>query len=144
MAHDSRQNQQGLEDNTQLKSREAVRVFATFAGLFENRRKQLRFTQGAGNVEGSITVRQGTQIMPIVPKVMRKHPGLAARGLHVEHHVVEPTEFPERELLQHNIFLYTGPAAQAEIKSPEFTGTQWMRPGSLWIMPREVDTVSAS
>jgi AraC family transcriptional regulator len=56
--------------------------------------------------------------------------------MHVEHHRVEPTDFPERELLQHNLFLYTGPAARAEIKSPEFTGMRWIRPGSLWIMPQ--------
>lgn len=84
----------------------------------------------------SISVRQGNQILPIVPQVVRRHPGLAARGMHVEHHVVEPTEFPERELLQHNLFLYTGPAAQAEIKSHEFTGIRWIRPGSMWIMPQ--------
>ena len=52
----------------------------------------------------------------------------------LEQHAVEPTEFPERELLQHNIFLYTGQSAQAEIKSPEFTGLRWIRPGALWIM----------
>jgi AraC family transcriptional regulator len=86
-------------------------------------------------VTGSISVRQGNQIVPIVPQVVRKHSGLAARGLHVEHHSVEPTEFPERELLQHNLFLYTGPAARAEIKSPEFTGMRWIHPGSMWIMP---------
>jgi AraC family transcriptional regulator len=56
--------------------------------------------------------------------------------LHVEHHVVEQMEFSERELLQHNLFLYTGPAAQAEIKSPEFTGMTWLRPGSMWVMPQ--------
>jgi AraC family transcriptional regulator len=70
-----------------------------------------------------------------VPQVLRQHAGLAARGLHVEHHSVVPTEFPERELLQHNLFLYTGPAARAEIKSPEFTGVRWIHPGSMWIMP---------
>lgn len=84
---------------------------------------------------GSISVREGSQILPIVPGVVRRHSGLAARGLHVEHHAVEPTEFPERELLQHNLFLYTGPASQAEIKSPEFSGMRWLRPGSMWIMP---------
>ncbi|SDF59472.1 AraC family transcriptional regulator [Terriglobus roseus] len=86
-------------------------------------------------MEGSITVRQGSATIPIVPNVVRRHAHLATRGVHVEHHVVEPTEFPERELLQHNIFLYTGQAAQAEIKSPEFTGLRWIRPGALWIMP---------
>lgn len=50
--------------------------------------------------------------------------------------MVEPTEFPERELLQHNLFLYTGPSAQAEIKSPEFSGMRWIRPGEMWIMPQ--------
>ncbi|WP_446742297.1 helix-turn-helix domain-containing protein [Silvibacterium acidisoli] len=49
---------------------------------------------------------------------------------------MEPTEFCERELLQHNLFLYTGPAAQAEIKSPEFSGLRWIRPGALWVMPQ--------
>ena len=83
----------------------------------------------------SISVRQGNQTIPIVPRVVRRHAGLAARGLHVEHHEVKATEFPERELLQHNLFLYTGPVAQAEIKSPEFNGMQWLRPGDLWIMP---------
>src|ERR1700744_1579603 len=78
---------------------------------------------------------QANQVIPIVPRVLRRHPVLAARGLHVEHHAVEPTEFPERELLQHNIFLYTGPAARAEIKSPEFTGLRWIHPGAMWVMP---------
>jgi AraC family transcriptional regulator len=87
-------------------------------------------------VTGSISVQQGNEIVPIVPTVLRKHPGLAARGLHVEHHAVEPTEFPERELLQHNLFLYTGPSARAEIRSPEFSGLRWIRPGSMWIMPQ--------
>jgi hypothetical protein len=45
-------------------------------------------------------------------------------------------EFSERELLQHNIFLYTGSATQAEIKSPEFTGMRMIHPGSMWIMPQ--------
>ena len=85
---------------------------------------------------GSISVREGKQIVPIVPLVTRRHPGLAARGLHVEHHMVERMEFSERELLQHNLFLYTGPAARAEIKSPEFTGTSWLRPGMMWVMPQ--------
>jgi AraC family transcriptional regulator len=86
-------------------------------------------------VTGSISVREEGQVIPIVPRVVRRHTGLAARGLHVEHHEVEPTEFPERELLQHNLFLYTGPAAKAEIKSPEFSGMRWIRPGDLWVMP---------
>lgn len=85
---------------------------------------------------GSIAVREGNQIVPIVPQVVRRHPSLAARGLHVEHHAVEPTEFSERELLQHNLFLYTGSSAQAEIKSPEFSGIRWIRPGDLWVMPQ--------
>lgn len=50
--------------------------------------------------------------------------------------MVQPTEFPERELLQHNLFLYTGPSAQSEIKSPEFSGMRWIRPGAMWIMPQ--------
>jgi AraC family transcriptional regulator len=49
--------------------------------------------------------------------------------------MVERMEFSERELLQHNLFLYTGPTARAEIKSTEFTGLTWLRPGSLWVMP---------
>ena len=85
---------------------------------------------------GSISVRQGNEIVPIVPQIVRKHPELASGGLHVEYHRVEPMEFPERELLQHNLFLYTGPSARAEIKSPEFTGMRWIRPGSMWIMPQ--------
>lgn len=84
---------------------------------------------------GSISVREGNQILPIVPRVVRRHPGLAARGLHVEYHAVEPTEFPDRELLQHNLFLYTGPATRAEIRSPEFSGMRWLHPGAMWIMP---------
>lgn len=84
----------------------------------------------------SISVRQGTQIIPIVPNVVRRHPNLAARGLLVEHHAVEPTEFPEREPQQHNFFMYTSPAARAEIKSAEFSGMRWIRPGALWVMPQ--------
>jgi AraC family transcriptional regulator len=84
----------------------------------------------------SISVRQGSQIIPIVPNVLRRHPNLAARGLLVEHHAVEPTEFPERESLQHNFFMYTSPSVRAEIKSPEFSGMQWIRPGALWVMPQ--------
>jgi AraC family transcriptional regulator len=87
-------------------------------------------------VTGSISVREGSQIVPIVPQVMWRHPALAARGLYVEHHMVERTEFSERELLQHNLFLYTGPASRAEIKSPEFTGMSWLSPGSMWVMPQ--------
>ena len=83
-----------------------------------------------------ISVRQGTQIIPIVPHVVRRHPSLAARGVLVEHHTVEPTEFPEREPQQHNFFMYTSPAVRAEIKSPDFSGIRWVRPGSLWVMPK--------
>ncbi len=54
----------------------------------------------------------------------------------MEHHAVEPAEFPERELLQHNFFMYTGPTVRAEIKSPDFNGMQWIRPGVLWVMPQ--------
>ncbi len=84
----------------------------------------------------SISVRQGSEIIPIVPNVIRKHPNLAARGLLVEHHAIEPTEFPEREPQQHNFFMYTSPAVRAEIKSPEFSGMRWIRPGALWVMPQ--------
>lgn len=84
----------------------------------------------------SISVRQGTEIIPIVPRVLRRHPGLAARGVHVEHHALEATEFPEREPQQHNFFMYTGPAVRAEIKSPDFSGMRWVRPGALWVMPQ--------
>jgi AraC family transcriptional regulator len=87
-------------------------------------------------VTGSISVREGDQILPIVPQVERRHPGLAARGVHVEHHRHEPVAFAERELLQHNLFLYTGTPARAEIKSPEFTGLRWIHPGMMWIMPQ--------
>lgn len=92
--------------------------------------------RGSGRVTNSIMVREAGQIVPIVPHVVRRHPGLAARGLHVEQHMVGPTEFSERELIQHNLFLYTGPAARAEIKSPEFTGMRWIHPGSIWVMPQ--------
>jgi AraC family transcriptional regulator len=110
-------------------------AFASFADFPENYGKTLHALPRTGSVTESISVREGRQIVPIVPQVVRRHRGLAARGVHVEHHVVQPTEFPERELLQHNLFLYTGPAARAEIKSPEFTGRRWIYPGSLWIMP---------
>ena len=83
-----------------------------------------------------ISVRQGTQIIPIVPHVVRRHPNLAARGVLVEHHSVDATDFPERETQQHNFFMYTSPAVRAEIKSPEFSGSRWVRPGVLWIMPQ--------
>ena len=88
------------------------------------------------SLSDSIAVRQGNQIIPIVPNVIKRHPGLAARGLHVEHHANEPAEYPEREPQQHNFYLHTGPAVRAEIKSPAFTGTQWVRPGALWVMPQ--------
>jgi AraC family transcriptional regulator len=87
-------------------------------------------------VSDSISVRQGTQIIPIVPHVVRRHPSLAARGVLVEHHTVEPTEFPEREPQQHNFFMYTSPAVRAEIRSPDFSGIRWVRPGALWVMPQ--------
>ena len=32
--------------------------------------------------------------------------------------------------------MYTSPAVRAEIKSPEFSGVRWVRPGSLWVMPQ--------
>lgn len=38
--------------------------------------------------------------------------------------------------MQHNFYLHTGPAVRAEVKSPEFTGVQWVRAGALWVMPR--------
>lgn len=85
---------------------------------------------------GSISVQEGSQIVPIVPHVVRRHSQLAARGLHVEHHTVRPMEFSERVLLQHNLFLYTGPVARAEIRSPEFSGLRWISPGSIWVMPQ--------
>ncbi len=84
----------------------------------------------------SISVRQGTQIIPIVPNVVRRHANLAARGVLVEHHTVAPTDFPERETQQHNFFMYTSPAVRAEIKSPDFSGIRWVRPGALWVMPQ--------
>jgi AraC family transcriptional regulator len=85
---------------------------------------------------GSISVQEGSRIVPIVPHVVRRHSQLAARGLHVEHHTVQPMEFSERVLLQHNLFLYTGPVARAEIRSPEFSGLRWISPGSIWVMPQ--------
>jgi AraC family transcriptional regulator len=87
-------------------------------------------------VSDAISVRQGTQIIPIVPRVVRSHPALAARGLHVEHHANPPSDYPEREPQQHNFYLHTGPAVRAEIKSPDLSGMQWVRPGSLWVMPQ--------
>jgi len=56
--------------------------------------------------------------------------------MHVEHHAIGPTEFPEREPQQHNFFMYTSPPVQAEIKSPDFSGMRWVRPGVLWVMPQ--------
>ncbi len=32
--------------------------------------------------------------------------------------------------------MYTSPAVRAEIKSPEFSGVRWIRPGALWVMPQ--------
>lgn len=84
----------------------------------------------------AISVRQGSRIIPIVDNVLRRHPSLAARGLLVEHHAIEPTEFPEREVLQHNFFMYTGPSVRAQTKSAEFSGIRWIRPGTLWAMPQ--------
>ena len=84
----------------------------------------------------SITVREKSQIVPIVSNVVRRHPSLAARGVLVEHHAMEAAEFPERELLQHNFFMYTCSSVRAEIKSPEFSGMRWIRPGALWVMPQ--------
>lgn len=84
----------------------------------------------------SITVREKSQIVPIVSNVVRRHPNLAARGVLVEHHAIEAAEFPEREPLQHNFFMYTCSSVQAEIKSPDFSGLRWVRPGALWVMPQ--------
>jgi AraC family transcriptional regulator len=81
-------------------------------------------------------VRQGAEVVPIVPHVVRRHPGLAARGVHVEFHANQPQEYPEREPQQHNFYLHTGAAVRAEIRSPDFTGMQWVRPGALWVMPK--------
>ena len=83
----------------------------------------------------SIVVQEGKQIIPIVPRVVRRHAGLAARGVHVEQHAIEGTEFPEREPQLHVFYLHTGPAVRAEIKSPDFSGVRWIRPGALWVMP---------
>jgi AraC family transcriptional regulator len=93
-------------------------------------------SKGWTHVSGSISVLQGSQIIPIVPHVVRRHPGLAARGLHVEFHANDPAEYPEREPQQHNFYLHTGPAVRAEIKSPDFSGMRWVRPGAFWVMPQ--------
>lgn len=90
----------------------------------------------ANRVSDSISVRQGNQIIPIVPNVVRRHPSLAARGVYVEYHANEPAEYPEREPQQHNFYLHTGAAVRAEVKSPDFSGMQWVRPGALWVMPQ--------
>ena len=87
------------------------------------------------SVNDSIVVREGKQIIPIVPRVVRRHTGLAARGVHVEHHAIEAMEFPEREPQLHVLYLHTGPAVRAEIKSPDVSGVRWIRPGALWVMP---------
>ncbi len=87
------------------------------------------------SVNDSIVVREGKQIIPIVPRVVRRHAGLAARGVHVEHHAIEATEFPEREPQLHVLYLHTGTAVRAEIKSPDLSGVRWIRPGALWVMP---------
>lgn len=96
---------------------------------------QLKPTRG-GCVSGSITVMQGAQIVPIVPQVLKRHPRLVARGVHVEHHSNDPAAYPERELQQHNLYLHTGQAVRAEITSPEFSGMRWIRPGAFWVMPQ--------
>lgn len=70
------------------------------------------------------------------PACLKRHPRLALRGLHVEHHAIEPAEFPEREPQLHILYFHTGPAVRAEIQSPEFSGIRWIRPGTLWIMPQ--------
>ncbi len=54
----------------------------------------------------------------------------------MEHHAIEPAEFPEREPQLHIFYLHTGSAVRAEIKSPDFSGMRWIRPGALWVMPQ--------
>ncbi len=54
----------------------------------------------------------------------------------MKRHANAPAEFPERELQQHNVDLHTGPAIRAEVKSPDFSGIQRVRPGSLGVMPQ--------
>ncbi len=103
---------------------------------FENHQEQQNVPPKVERVNDSISVRQGANIIPIVPLVLRRHPRLAARGLLIEHHAIGPEEFPEREPQQHNFFLYTSPSVRAEIKSPDFSGIRWIRPGALWVMPQ--------
>lgn len=84
----------------------------------------------------SIAVRQGEELVPIVPNVVRRRGDLTLSGLLLEHHAIERSAFPEREPQCHTVYLHTGPRVKAEIQSPEIRGSQWIHPGTLWIMPQ--------
>jgi AraC family transcriptional regulator len=84
----------------------------------------------------SIAVRQGEELVPIVPNVIRRRGNLRLAGLLLEHHAIERSAFPEREPQCHTIYLHTGARVRAEIHSPEIRGIRWIHPGTLWIMPQ--------
>ena len=88
------------------------------------------------NMYNAVSVREGMEIIPIVPKVVRRHPDLAVRGLHVEHHALGACEFGEREAQVHTLYFHTGSPVRAHIRSPEFCGVRWLRRGTTWAMPR--------
>lgn len=54
----------------------------------------------------------------------------------MEHHAIGACVFPRREVQSHIVYLHTGASVQADIESRSFTGRQWIRPGTVWVMPR--------
>lgn len=54
----------------------------------------------------------------------------------MEHHAIGASLFPKREVQSHIVYLHTGASVQAEIESRSYTGRQWIRPGTVWVMPR--------
>ncbi len=75
-------------------------------------------------------------MIPIVEHVVHRSPDLASRGLLIEHHAIEKSEFPKREAQSHIVYMHTGASVQADIEGPGFSGRKWLRPGMVWVMPQ--------
>lgn len=86
--------------------------------------------------QARISVRQGGRLVPIVGHVLRRSATLAGRGMLLEHHAIEASAFPRREVQSHVVYLHTGPRVLAEIEGEAVSGRRWIRPGMVWVMPQ--------
>ena len=54
----------------------------------------------------------------------------------MEHHAIDSSQFPRREMQSNIVYLHTGASVLAEIESRPFSGRRWIRPGTVWVMPQ--------